>query len=173
MSDRDETLTRPSIWAGAFALSLLALACGPGSPGGPTLGRSMSEAPPHPLQSNDIMAREMVSARAKVKHILIGWRELAGAYQGDMDPRAQARGRWDAEALVAKLYDRAAAGEDFDALMREYSEDPGSAKTGTSYEVFAGSSHVFEFRRMGIRLQVGEVGKVLTVFGWHIMKRLE
>ncbi len=144
-----------------------------GSPGGPAnLGRIGSdEEKVHPLQSNDIMQREARTERAQVRHILIGWKDLQSDYPSDMDPRALERSRWDAEKLVKELYDRAVAGEDFESLMEQYSEDGGSAKSGISYEVYPGSSHVFEFRRIGIRLEVGEVGKVLTTFGWHIMKR--
>jgi parvulin-like peptidyl-prolyl isomerase len=147
-----------------------------GSPGGPAnLGRinAADDDPPPVLQSNDILEREQRADKAQVKHILISWRDLADAFDGRQDERAQNRSRGDAEKLVKELYNRAVAGEPFEALMAEYSEDQGSASTGISYEVFPGSSHVFEFRRMGIRLEVGEVGKVLSQFGWHVMKRVE
>jgi len=154
-------------------LTLALFACS-GNPGGPTLsGRMGPEEPPHPLQSNDILARDQVTPTAKVKHVLISWRDLAEVYSGKMDPRAKARSRWDAEALVKDLYGRLVAGEAIEPMMAEHSEDPGSATSGADYEVFAGSGHVFEFRRLGMRLQVGEVGKVLTQFGWHLMKRVE
>ena len=147
-----------------------------GSPGGPAnLGRinDTDQQTSPPLQSNDVLQREARTDKAQVRHILIGWKDLQDDYPGDMDPRALARSRWDAEKLVKQLYNRAKGGEEFTSLMEQYSEDGGSAKSGVSYEVFPGSSHVFEFRRMGIRLEVGEVGKVLTTFGWHIMKRVE
>jgi hypothetical protein len=156
-------------------LFALVAACS-GSPGGPAnLGRIGGDdrEQENPLQSNDIMRREARTDKAQVKHILIGWKDLAANYSGDMDPRAAERSRWDAEKLVKELYNRAVAGESFESLMEQYSEDQGSASTGVSYEVFPGSSHVFEFRRMGIRLEVGEVGKVLSTYGWHIMKRVE
>lgn len=151
------------------------LAACSGSPGGPAnLGRMGSdEETAPPLQSNDIMHREARTERAQVRHILIGWKDLQNGYPSDMDPRALKRSRWDAEKLVKEIYNRAVGGEDFESLMSQFSEDAGSAKSGISYEVYPGSSHVFEFRRMGIRLDVGEVGKVLTTFGWHIMKRDE
>ncbi len=159
----------------SIALFALLAACS-GSPGGPAnLGRisGRDDEKAHPLQSNDIMRREARTDKAQVKHILIGWKALQDDYPSDMDPRALERSRWDAEKLVKELYSRAKTGEDFDSLMEQHSEDAGSAKSGISYEVYPGSSHVFEFRRMGIRLEVGEVGKVLTTFGWHIMKRIE
>lgn len=157
------------IW---LVLVSLLTACS-GSPGGPTMTGRMEEEPPHPLQSNDVMRRDQKVDAAVVQHILIGWQDLGEAYPGGMDDRAKARSRWEAEKLVTELYDRAVAGEDFTALMKQYSEDRGSAETGRTYKVTPDGQFVFEFKFMGLRLDVGEVGKVLTPFGWHIIKRIE
>lgn len=147
-------------------------ACGPGSPGGPSSGR-MSAVQNNPLQSNDILQRSPQTDRAVVKHILIGWKDLEGAYNGHMDARAKARSRWDAEKLTKELFERVEGGEPIEPLMAEYSEDPGSASTGNPYEVLPDSKFVPEFLRLSLRLKVGEVGKVQTQFGWHIIKRIE
>jgi parvulin-like peptidyl-prolyl isomerase len=125
------------------------------------------------IQSNDILARDQVTARAEVKHILIGWRELAPNYDGKLEPRAAARSREEADALATEILRRVRAGEDFDALMRQYSEDQGSAQTAKSYTVTPDAGLVFEFKRLGMRLNVGEAGLVQSTFGWHIMKRIE
>jgi hypothetical protein len=158
------------------ALALLVAGCastagmsGPGVSG--KLGDT-SEAAPE-IQSNDILGREQVTSRAEVKHILIGWRDLAPNYQGKLEPRAAARSREQADALATELLARVRAGEDMDALMRQYSEDQGSAQTGKSYTVTADAGLVFEFKRLGMRLGVGEAGLVQSTFGWHIMKRIE
>jgi parvulin-like peptidyl-prolyl isomerase len=145
------------------------LACGPGSPGGPTLSGKMADddPPPPELQSNDILERDAVTKKSKVKHILISWKEL-----GD-DERAKQRSRAEADALAKSLYDRVVAGEEIEPLMAEFSEDPGSAQSGIAYDVSPSAQLVFEFRRMGLRLNVGETGLVLTQFGWHVMKRVE
>jgi len=127
----------------------------------------------HPLQSNDILQREPETNRAVVKHILIGWKDLEGAYSGHMDERAKKRSRWDAEKLTKELFERVEGGEPIEPLMAEYSEDPGSASTGNPYEVEPGSQFVIEFRQLALRLKVGETGKVLTQFGWHIIQRIE
>lgn len=125
------------------------------------------------IQSNDILAREARTSKAEVKHILIGWRDLEEGYGRKMDPRAAARSRPDADALALKVLARVRAGEDMDALMSELSEDQGSAKSGKSYTVTADAGLVFEFKRMGLRLDVGEAGLVKSQFGWHIIKRVE
>ncbi len=155
---------------------VLAVACS-GAPGGPAqLGKVNKEpaAPAGPpLQSNDIMAREAQANRTRVKHILIGWQDLKDKYPGDMDPRAAARTKEEAEQLVQQLYLQIKNGAPIEPLMEKYSEDPGSAATGHDYEVAPDAQLAFEFKRMGLRLKVGEVGKVLSDFGWHIMLRVE
>lgn len=153
---------------------LLLVACGPGSPGGPTMNNRMSPPPDDEapaIQSNDILAREAESNQTRVKHILIGWRDLAG--ERDVDPRARARSRAEADELAQSLLQRVRKGEPIEPLMAEFSEDGGSADSGESYEVTPGAQLVFEFKRLGLRLRPGEAGMVLSKFGWHVMKRVE
>jgi hypothetical protein len=128
---------------------------------------------PPEIQSNDILARDARTSLARVKHVLIGWRELGDAYPSGLDPRAEARSREEADALALALLARVRAGEDIDALMREHSEDKGSAEFAGRYTVTPDASLVFEFKRLSLRLEVGEVGLVKTDFGWHIIKRIE
>jgi parvulin-like peptidyl-prolyl isomerase len=150
-------------------------ACGPGIPGGPSMnnkvGDEMEEDPA--IQSNDILARDAVTQHAKVKHILIGWKDLADAYQGQMDKRAAGRSRADADKLAVELLGRVRKGEAIEPLMKEFSEDPGSADSGDAYDVDPDAQLVFEFKRLSLRLNVGEAGLVKTMFGWHIIKRVE
>lgn len=138
---------------------------------GPTMNNSMNDEPPPPaLQSNDILQREQRGYKATVKHILIGWKGHGDPER--QDARARERSRSQAEALVKQLLAQLDNGAPIEALMKQYSEDPGSIE-GKSYEVEQGGQFVFEFRRLALRLDVGEVGVVLTDFGWHIMKRVE
>ena len=119
------------------------------------------------------MARGALTNRSKVKHVLVSWADPAKNNGGQVDPRAQKRTAKDAETLALQLLERARAGEDFDALMAEYSEDPGSAHTGIAYEATPSAQLVFEFKRMSLRLKIGEVGMVKSTFGWHVIKRIE
>src|SRR5262249_60660434 len=125
------------------------------------------------IQPTDILARDAVTKKAVVKHILISWHDQANAYPLGQDPRGQKRSRAEADALAAELLGRVRAGENMEALMAEYSEDGGSAKSGRSYNVAPDEKLVFEFKRLSLRLNVGEAGLVKTGFGWHIIKRLE
>jgi parvulin-like peptidyl-prolyl isomerase len=149
----------PRSSAPAIALALLFIAalpgCGSGSPGGPAMSGRIQEDQSSlgpDKQSNEIMARDAQTNHAVVKHILV-----------DPDGKAQA----------LDLLRRLRAGEAIEPLMKQFSKDPGSADSGESYDVTPSAQLVFEFKRLGLRLRVGEVGLVKSEFGWHVMKRIE
>jgi hypothetical protein len=164
-----------SLLALAFAMVVATAGCGHSTGmSGPSMNSHMDdEAPPPSIQSNDIMQRDAVTSKAKVQHILVSWKDLSKAFGDHMDPRGAARTREEADKLAVDLLKRVRAGEPMEALMKEFSEDQGSAATGMVYTVEAKSEYVFEFKRMALRLNVGEAGMVLSQFGWHIMKRVE
>jgi PPIC-type PPIASE domain len=156
-----------------IVLALMLLASCSGSPGGPTMSTSMSGAPEpvpqsSPVISADILSREPLSNAASVKHILIGWNDGESH-----DPRAAKRTKKDAEEQIKALMTQIKAGADFDALMKQWSEDPGSAGSGRAYAVSPDAQLVIEFKQLGLRLKVGEVGVVQSDYGFHIMKRVE
>jgi hypothetical protein len=136
-------------------------------------GRMNPEPPPSRVVSTEILEREARANRTRVKHILIGWDDLEPAYGGRMDARAAARSKVDAEKQVDALLAELKAGADFDQLMHQHSEDSGLASNPDGYEVEPGAQLVLEFRQLGLRLDVGEVGVVESDFGFHIMKRVE
>jgi len=90
-----------------------------------------------------------------------------------------------ADNLAWELFDRAEAGEDFDALVAEYTNDahPGiytmvnrgvAQPPGTSKR----DNMAVNFGDVSFRLDVGEIGMAkfhaeLSPFGWHIIKRIE
>lgn len=155
-----------------IALALLFAACGPGAKGGPTMGNHMNGPEAAPVKSQvvsaDILAREPITNSAEVKHILVGWKDLEMK-----DARAMKRTKPEAEVEVKAILDKLQGGADFDAMMKEFSEDPGSASTARSYKVAPDAQLVIEFKQLGMRLKVGEVGVVESDFGFHIMKRVQ
>ena len=90
-----------------------------------------------------------------------------------MDARAAARSKADADALALDILAKLKAGADIDKMMAEHSEDPGSAKSGTAYDVTPHAGLVPPFKALSLRLDVGEAGIVETAYGWHIIKRTE
>src|SRR6187551_2195536 len=157
----------------AVALALFVLACGPGSKGGPAMNNRMNAPGPvaqgSDVTSGDILAREPVANNAQVKHILISWKDNDNA----SDERAKKRTKEEAEALIKSLMTQIKAGADFDMLMKQHSEDPGSASTGRAYPVSPDAQLVIEFKQLSLRLNVAEIGVVQSDFGFHIIMRVE
>jgi len=98
--------------------------------------------------------------RVKASHILVRVPEGAtGARKAELRKKADA------------LLGRARAKEDFAALARESSEDPGSAKSGGELGAFGRGQMVPPFEQAAFGLKPGEVsGVVETPFGFHIIK---
>ncbi len=72
-----------------------------------------------------------------------------------------------AKEIIAKLE----AGEDFAALAKQYSEDPGTKETG-DLGYFTEDMMVPEFAKAAFGMQKGETSKepVQTQFGWHVIR---
>jgi len=124
------------------------------------------------VQSYDLVCREPVSNHTRVKHILIGWKELATPTH-PVDPRAANRTYAQARELALSLLAKLRGGEAIDPLMKEYSEDAGSAQSGMVFDVRPDSGLVPSFKALGLRLNVGEAGIVQSEFGLHVIQRVE
>lgn len=76
-----------------------------------------------------------------------------------------------AEANAKRAYERAAAGEDFAALARELSDDPGSKDLGGDLGEAERGDFVGPFGDAVWSMKPGEIrGPVKTEFGWHVIK---
>lgn len=122
-----------------------------------------------------------------VQHILIGFKDAIGFQQGGgpVPPEVGGRTQEDARKLAYELLDRVKAGEDFDKLMQENSDDTGPgiysmSNTGVqpgSRET-AREGMVPAFGDVGFSLKVGEIGMAdydpqKSPFGYHVIKRIE
>jgi hypothetical protein len=115
-----------------------------------------------------------------VQHILIG-------FSGSVPGKPIERSNNQARALAEDIFKRAQAGEDFDALVKEYTDDsfPGKYKMANfglpaspDQKIYARGNMVRAFGEVGFPLAVGEVGLAeydpqLSKYGWHIIKRVE
>lgn len=124
--------------------------------------------PPDALESADILKREPPAAKSVVRHILLGWKDVNSG-----DERAKNRDRAALEKLVKDTVAKLKKGEKIEPLMAELSEDPGSAKTGKTYDATPEAGLVEPFKNLALRLKVNEVGVVKTDFGIHIIQRVE
>lgn len=83
----------------------------------------------------------------------------------------------ESEKKAQDILGRAKRGEDFSALAKEFSEDPGSKEKGGDLDFAKKGTFVPEFDAVifGENLKQGEVHPdiVASQFGWHIIKKLE
>ncbi len=98
--------------------------------------------------------------QARARHILV---KVDAAATDDV--KAQKR------ALIDGLLVRVKAGEDFAALARQFSEDPGSGAQGGDLGYNARGRMVKEFDDAMFALEPGQVSDVVTTqYGFHIIK---
>jgi parvulin-like peptidyl-prolyl isomerase len=114
-----------------------------------------------------------------VQHILI-------AFKGSIPKETVTRTQEEAEELALAIFQRARGGEDFDRLVKEYSDDqyPGVYKMSNftvEPEMDQGESSrsamVKAFGDVSFALDVGEIGLAEyspeeSKYGWHIIKRI-
>ncbi len=123
-------------------------------------------------------ARKPEPEHIEVQHVLIG-------FYGSLPGRSLNRPQSEAKALAKQVLEQARQGADFDALVRQYSNDeyPGRFKLA-NHGVTAGAGEyerrmmVGGFGDVAFQLAVGEIGLVefeeaKSPFGWHIVKRLQ
>lgn len=73
--------------------------------------------------------------------------------------------------LADELLERAKNGEDFDAMITQYSTDPGSESNPDGY-IFTDGDMVSEFEDCVKGLQPGEFGICESDYGYHVIQRL-
>ncbi len=120
----------------------------------------------------------------KVQHCLLGFKDAVG-FRGNAPAKAAKRTREEAEKLALDLFARAQDGEDFDAMVKEHTDDShpgiyGMSNTGKPQKAnyYPRQGMVAAFGDTGFPLQVGEVGIAVydtqkSPYGWHIVKRIE
>ncbi|PXX93434.1 molecular chaperone SurA [Marinobacter vulgaris] len=98
-----------------------------------------------------------VIEQSKVRHILVRTSETVSESQ--------------AEEAIRELYEQLQNGADFDALAREYSDDPVSGSDGGNLGWVSPGQMVPEFEQAMMEADVGELkGPFRSQFGWHILQ---
>ena len=86
-------------------------------------------------------------------------------------PKVSDAAKDEAQEIISAIRDSVVAGQPLEDLARRFSDDPGSASTGGSYEDMRLSDLVPEFGAMASRLPIGELSEPFeTDFGYHILR---
>ncbi|QAY67457.1 peptidylprolyl isomerase [Paenibacillus protaetiae] len=102
-----------------------------------------------------------------LRHILIGTTQTDQTTGETKDLRTSDEALARAKEVKAKLD----AGGDWNALAKEYSDDPGSKDNGGLYENADVTQFVEEFKDAALKQEVGKIGDpVETEYGYHIIK---
>jgi hypothetical protein len=156
-----------------FALTLLVFAVA-----GLALAQDSSQTPPAKAKPEAKPAEPAAGAEPEhieVQHILIAFTGT----RASKTPRTQE----EAKKLAYEVLEKAKKGEDFDALVKQYTEDqvPGKYKMYNKdvkpvQGEFPRTGMVAAFGDVGFKLKVGEIGiadydPAKSPFGYHIIKR--
>jgi hypothetical protein len=102
----------------------------------------------------------------RARHILL---TTGSVGQGGPEPTPQERQA--KRQRAEEVQRRAAAGEDFAALAREFTEEPGGKERGGDLDWFGRGRMVPQFEEAAFKLQPGQVSPVVeTPFGYHVIK---
>lgn len=139
-----------------FAMGLLLAACS----GKPSMDGAIAELMQRPEHPDTAIA---------VQHVLI-------AFQGAPRVTGVTRSKDEAKALAERVWAEAVGGADFQALMRQHSNDSGPGEYPLTK---AGRAQMVPgFGDVGFRLRVGEIGVApwdpqKSPYGWHVIKRVK
>ncbi len=179
-------MTRARLPSGRSARPLLSIAAlslctgcvmttfeGPGDP--PRIAPAPSPIVSHHATESSTAEAPINAAEIAGQPSEISARHLLVSYKGGL--RASpgiGRSKAEAKARAEEAQKRAAAGEDFVALVKQYSDEPGAAERGGDLGKFDRGSMVPAFANAAFALKVGEVSAVVeTQFGYHVILRTE
>ena len=118
---------------------------------------------PYQMQENAVYSKVIgfTPEKLKARHILI-------ATNNSTDEKVIKAKRKIADSLL-----RIINKDNFPALVKKFTDDPGSKETGGLYDDFLESEMVAEFSSFCATQPIGKIGIVKTAFGFHIIEVLD
>jgi len=165
-----------NVRAAVAVLILVAMGCGGGAEPKP-------ESKPEPKASGAAAGPVSKPKREgpEPDHIMVA--HVLISFQGTRTKAT--RSKDDAEKLAGDVLAKARKGDDFNKLIRDYSDDPGEGVYGmANFKINPVTPEaprdgmVQAFGDVGFGLEVGEIGMApydakKSPFGWHIIKRIK
>jgi len=163
-------------------LLLASPACDPAPPPAPSTTTTTAAAAPvepspsslTPLSPTAMMDRPTQPAQAAeaepeiiaAQHLLVAYKGAKGAAKTITRSKADAKKRAEEAAAKAKK------GDDFTALVKQYSDEPGAADRLGNLGKFKREAMVKAFSDAAFKLKLNETSDVVeTEFGFHVIKR--
>lgn len=115
--------------------------------------------------SDDELKQYFKDDYLRAKHVLISTIDSTTGEVLDEDALSEA------EKKANEVLEKAKNGEDFNALIEEYNEDPGMASNEEGY-FFTDNQMVSEFEEATKSIQPGEFTLCKSGYGYHIIQRL-
>ncbi|MDC0739920.1 peptidylprolyl isomerase [Polyangium mundeleinium] len=123
-------------------------------------------AAPAPTPEKAAAAPEKPPEWIAAQHVLVAYKGAKNA------PKTVTRSKADAKKRADEVAAKAKAGDDFTALVKEYSDDAATAERLGSLGKFKADGMVKPFSDAAFALKVDETsGVVETPFGFHVIKR--
>ncbi len=111
------------------------------------------------ISDDSLMAIYGNDKSATVRHILLTTQGKSESAKAEIHKKME------------KILARARKGENFEKLVKEFSEDPGSRDKGGLYENFPRGMMVKPFEEAAFTVPVGQISDIVeTSYGYHIMK---
>jgi len=134
----------------------------------PPVPKAVSLDPEPETRPGSKISEPMRQERITARHILVSYRGALRAAPSVL------RSREEAFARATEALKRAKAGDAFEKLVEEYSDDLGSAARGGSLGEFGREDMVGEFSDAAFKLKPGELSSVIeTQFGFHVILRTQ
>jgi NIMA-interacting peptidyl-prolyl cis-trans isomerase 1 len=165
---------KPVLFASLGALALAQIGCGALTSSPDWIGGGLAVEAPRGHAEEDRVA-EVERARIAAQPTEIGARHVLimsvdSKQKPDSIVRSRAEAKKRAEMILAKIR----AGANFEAMVKEYTDEPGGAERNGDLGVFERTAMVKAFSEAAFSLQKGEVSNIIeTQFGFHIIKRTE
>ncbi len=134
----------------------------------------MAQSAPQRIAVEDARLKAEAAQRAREPKSIAAKHILIMHDKSERKPPEVHRTKEEARKRAEECLAKARKGVDFDQLVDEYSDEPGSAERHGDLGTFEKKTMVKAFGDAAFALEVGQISNVVeTPFGFHVIKRTE